>query len=31
MLMEETTSSISVLPPFVQQREFLLDVIDGVG
>jgi hypothetical protein len=29
--MEETTSSISVLRPFVRRREFLLDVSDGVG
>jgi hypothetical protein len=31
MLMEETTSSISVLRPFVRRFEFLLDVSDGVG
>jgi hypothetical protein len=29
--MEMTTSSISVLRPFVRRREFLLDVNDGVG
>jgi hypothetical protein len=29
--MEETTSSISILRPFVRRREFLLDVNDGVG
>jgi hypothetical protein len=28
---EETTSSISVLRPFVRRREFLLDINDGVG
>jgi hypothetical protein len=31
MLTEETTSSISVLQPFVRRCEFLLDVNDGVG
>jgi hypothetical protein len=29
--MEETTSSISVLQPFVRQLESLLDVRGGVG
>jgi hypothetical protein len=29
--MEETTSSISVLRPFVRRHEFLLDVNDGGG
>jgi hypothetical protein len=29
--MEETTSSISVLLPYVRRHEFLLNVSDGVG